>query len=577
MGGFSILSREFLARAPRSLETVLATARRGGLGAPIAFTHDRYAVHYFPKQQAGFKPAAIAFPNGDFILAAGTLFHDGNLGRAALERIYAGYDGTRSIVDACRGAFALVICRDGNITLFNDPLGVYPVFYDREFRAAGSAFLPIARALPRVSLAPQGVYEYVFNGVVSGNDSIVDEIGLLPLNAKLELGARRVLACGSVTPPTETLAVTHAAAVEGLHEILLPYFETIASLFGDRVGCALSGGYDSRLLVAFLRAVGVAPHLSVYGKKEEEDIGLALAIAEGEGLCLDIIDKEIPLVPPEEFAWVVEDNFFTADGYGWDGFFDNGAELRERRNRVAGGTIALNGGAGEIMRNFFYLRGRAYTPREIVWSFYSRFDPRTCGAGFDEEQYFRAMERKIGELVGAERERLSRVTIDWLYHLFRCRSWDGRANAVNGKFGYTALPFLDAAVTGFACRIPSRLKNHGAIEAALIARIDPRLASFVSVYGHSFDRPPPLSRRVHDYLTYLRPPSLRRVSFRFQHRLGRARRHGPYVAAPFVAAALPGELATARRFFDLDAVRDGGQWARILSLEYLARRLGIST
>ena len=574
MGGFSIVSRDYLARAPAALDTVLATARRGGLGAPVEFAHERYAVHYFPKQQPQIAPAALTFPNGDFIFSVGTLFRGNLFGRAALERIYAEYDGTRSVANGCRGAFALVICRAGQIAAFTDPLGVYPVFYDRDFRAAGSAFLPIARALPILRLSPQSVYEYVFNGVVSGNDSIVDEIGLLPLNAMLVFGDRVSITRGQVKAPSEPLAATAEEAVEELRTILLPYFATIVSLFGNRVSCALSGGYNSRLLVAFLRAAGVSPLLSVYGSREEEDIRLALAIAEGEGLVLDVVDKDAVTVPPEEFAKVVEDNFFIADGYSWDGFFDNGAESRERRRRVAGGVIALNGGAGEIMRNFFYLRGGAYTPREIAWSFYSRFDPRACTDTFNEEEYYRTFERKIADLVGATRVRLSRVTIDWLYHLFRCRSWDGRANAVNGKFGHTALPFLDARVTDFASRIPSRLKNHGAIEAALIARIDPKLAAYPSMYHHPFDRAPPFSRRIHDYLTYLRPPSLRRFSFRLQHRYRTAPRRNPYLAPTYVAAALPGDLDISRHFFRLEAVRDNAQRARILSLEYLARRIG---
>ena len=576
MGGFSIISRDYLARAPAALDTILETARRGGLGAPLEFAHERYAVHYFPKQQQQISPAALAFPNGDFIFSVGTLFHGNRLGRAALEQIYAEHDGTGAVAESCRGAFALVICRGGQIAVFNDSLGVFPVFYDRQFRAAGSAFLPIARVLPNLRLAPQSVYEYVFNGVVSGNDSILDEIGLLPLGATLAFGDGASLTRGRVIPPAEPLALTAEEAVEQLSAILSPYFATIASLFGSRVSCALSGGYDSRLLVAFLRAAGVSPLLTVYGSQEEEDIRLALAIAEGEGLVLDVVDKDAVTVPPEEFAKVVEDNFFIADGYSWDGFFDNGAESRERRQRVAGGAIALNGGAGEIMRNFFYLRGRAYTPRELAWCFYSRFDPRVCSALFDEEEYYRAFERKIADLVGDTRERLPRVTIDWLYHLFRCRSWDGRANAVNGKFGHTALPFLDARVTDFASRIPSRLKNHGAIEAALIARIDPRLAAYRSTYGHGFDRAPPFSRRVHDYLTYLRPPSVRRYSFRLQHRYRAGRRRNPYLSPPYIAAVLPGDFAVARRFFRLDALHDNAQWARVLTLEYLARQLDMA-
>src|SRR5439155_21540411 len=94
------------------------------------------------------------------------------------------------------------------------------------------------------------------------------------------------------------------------------YFAAVVASFGDRVTCALSGGYDSRLILALLRRHGINPRVYVYGPPGDKDVKLARAIAEGEGFALEIVDKDKQLTfSPGEFAAVAEENFLASDGY----------------------------------------------------------------------------------------------------------------------------------------------------------------------------------------------------------------------------------------------------------------------
>jgi asparagine synthase (glutamine-hydrolysing) len=325
--------------------------------------------------------------------------------------------------------------------------------------------------------------------------------------------------------------------------------------------------------VALLRRHGARPSLYVYGRSEDSDVTLATAIAKGENLSLDAIDKsQYRTWEPDEFAAVAHRNFLAADGYSWSGIFDNGAELEQQARRVSDGMIALNGGGGEIFRNFFYLRDVSYTPREFLWSFYSRFDPRVCTELFDEEMYLRQLERKLEILIGERLASLPRPLIEWLYHNFRCRAWDGRVNTINSSFGYTGLPFLERPVTDHASGIPIAWKNHGAYEAELMQRADRRLAAYTSSYGHDFSGPPPLSRKFVDYGTYLRPNRLRRISYRVQHRMRRYATPSQYLGKAYMNAVLPDGAQVTSRLFRLEHVNDPKQMTRILSLEYLIRQ-----
>jgi hypothetical protein len=352
------------------------------------------------------------------------------------------------------------------------------------------------------------------------------------------------------------------------------YFSALARSFGDRVRCALSGGYDSRLILAFLRRHGIKPSLYVYGRAAERDVQLAAEIARREGFVLDVIDKDNrPIIPAEVFLETAHRNFLATDGYGYAGIFHNGAETEELTRRVLGDTIAIHGGGGEIFRNFFYLPNRGYTINKLLWSFYSQFNPAACTAGFDSGSYYHELERKVMDVLGSDEPRLSRPAIEWLYHRFRCRAWNGKVDSISGRYGFTAMPYLERSITEHASALPLRWKNHGAYEAELIRRVDSRLAGYPSIYGHDFSGPPPLSRRLLDYLTYLRPPWLRRYTYRLK--CFRRRGDWPaYMASRYRDAVLPGGITVPRRLFRLDRVGDPLQYTRILSLEYVLRQFG---
>jgi asparagine synthase (glutamine-hydrolysing) len=322
-----------------------------------------------------------------------------------------------------------------------------------------------------------------------------------------------------------------------------------------------------------LRRHGMRPRVYVYGPPGDKDVRLARAIAEGEGFPLEVVDKEKQRdFTPREFGAVAYSNFLASDGYTWSSIFTNGAERAQRASRVSGNALALNGGGGEIWRNFFYLLDRRYSPREILWSFYSQFDPETCTSAFDQEAYFRQLEHKLQALIGCPHASLPRPLVEWLYHFFRCRAWDGRINNINNTYGYVALPFLERAMTKHASAIPIGWKNHGAYEAELIRRADRQLASYPSGYGHDFSGPPPLGRRLADYGTYLRPPWLRRFAYRVKNRVRRAGEWPDYLHKEYRNAALPGGVQVMNELFQLDRVTDPAQMARILTLEYLVRQ-----
>jgi hypothetical protein len=85
---------------------------------------------------------------------------------------------------------------------------------------------------------------------------------------------------------------------------------------------------------------------------------------------------------------------------------------------------------------------------------------------------------------------------------------------------------------------------------------------------------PPLFRKITDYGTYLRPPWLRRLSYRVQHRMRRYAADPLYLRKSYVNAVVPHGVQVTPKLFRLERVVDPDQLSRILSLEYLAQQFG---
>ncbi|MGE0258279.1 MAG: hypothetical protein AB7H71_12650 [Alphaproteobacteria bacterium] len=575
MGGFILVHKSGWTDYTAVQSAALDVFARRGFPAPVVIATDDYVLMAFAKLQSR-ELALQRFPNGDFVFACGTLFYGGTVGQAAASAFYRDYQGSPGPREHAMGHYAVILRKGGATEIIPDSFGGYHVFCDREMRVASSSFLATASCLDRVAVNAQSAYEYVFMGVVSGNATLFDQIVLAPVNSTISVRPKKVeFVRHSIRIPKTTSDQDFEGSIDRSMGLLDRYFASVVENFGDRVNCALSGGYDSRLIVAFLRRQGVRPSLYVYGRSDDSDVMLAQTIATGENLALEAIDKaQYRTCEPDEFAAIAHRHFLATDGYSWSGIFDNGAELEQQARRTSGGMLALNGGGGEIFRNFFYLRDARYTPTEFLWSFYSRFDPRVCTALFNEQDYFRRLELKLEILTGESFTSLPRPVIEWLYHNFRCRAWDCRVNTINSSFGYTALPFLERAVTEHASAVPIAWKNHGAYEAELIRRADRRLAAYPSVYGHDFSGSPPLSRRLVDYGTYLRPNRVRRVSYRVQHRMRRYATQSQYLGKAYVNAALPNGVQVTPRLFRLEHINDPNQMTRILTLEYLIQQFG---
>lgn len=574
----------FLVRGddPAFAEAALAEARQGfarqGFAAPAALAVPGWTLLHFPYVQGG--PAMRLVRGADFVCAAGTLCFDDRMGEPALAALLDALDPLRPDWSRLRGQFALVLRKGGRTFLLTDYFAAFQLFHDRDHRLFSTSMVAAARALPRVRLDPQGVYEYAFNVVPIGDDTVLADLKLLGPRRAVELLPHGILGHALAKPlPAASGARDPGERIEAASAALLGAVRAHLGPFGDRVQCPLSGGLDSRLLLAALRAAGSRPNLYVYGPAASPDVRIARAIGAAEGLAVAHIDKEaLRSVDPDAFAAEVTRNFDQFDALPTYGnIFDNGGHRIAQNARHAEGALAASGGCGEIFRNFFFLPDRPITAAAVAGTFFARFDRRDATGLFDPSAFLAAIREKI--LAALEipgyRGPLPRLLIEHIYPRVRCRALFGREISLEARRSPYLMPFLDAALVAEAMTLPIPLKNAGRFEARLIAAIDPALARHPSAYGHDFLGPPGRRHRFDEWATRIRPPWLRRASYGLRRRLQPIQdEHGGLLAPAFMGRVIDLEFPILRRYFHLNRIADSGLWRRLAALEYFAASLG---
>jgi hypothetical protein len=516
-------------------------------------------------------------------LCVGPIWYRGRFGPEALQRLLSeteprGNDGAPSLDETqLRGNFALFLHRHGRAWLLNDALGFVRVYSSDDGCFHSTSWLAARAYTGSADINEAAAIEYVLLGAVHDDRTIAPGVTKLPLGHGLDLRTRRAWRRFQQDGEPDSPYRSIDEAVEGIGDYLLGVFREIAAAFPGRTSAALSGGFDSRLIVAGLLAQREQPRLFVYGAPDSEDVPIARQVAEAEGIPLTVFDKDLMNreLPVPDLVQLVGNALFF-DGLPNDGIDDPGADRTTRLLQGAGDYLVLNGGGGEIFRNFFHLPNRRFRPIDIVRAFYRGFDPavfRRAGGLADYQQSLaRSIARSVG-LPGADSDtsvRLTRSQTELVYPFFRCHHWMGLNNSAIVRHGFFGTPLVDLQTVRATAALPLAWKNAGLLESRLIARLHAGIASRPSSYGFRFSDGPDARARRSEWLTGLRPAFARPLINAARRRLQRVQVSPAYVAR--ARAMLPGEWRL-DPVLDLARLSENSAFARALSVEVVSREL----
>jgi len=576
MGGIYLLRDHEDGSAHPSQGAIQRRYRAQGFDDGVVLDLDGWRGRHFEFAVGG--PEGLYHHGTDLIAVAGTLAYDGQMGRAALAALLA--DAAPPSLDWSRlaGQFVALVRKAGRSFLFTDYFAAFQLFRSADGRVVSTSLLGMLDAVPHVRFDRQGLYEYAFNIAPIGDRTVFADITMLGPGTMLEL-----VPGGSILHPL-VKPLPGAIVVESLADRIERHRHHLAAViaphldwFGDHVRCALSGGLDSRLVLAALRAGGCRPTTYVYGPPHSADVRASTAIGATLGFPVEHIDKSEHPLDSDTFPAEVTRAFHQLDGLpNFGNIFDGGANVAAMAARHADGVLAASGGCGEVYRDFFFLRDRPLTPAVLASTFFARFTARDATALFDPRQFLDAIADEIAAGLGVSRtDKVPRVLIEQAYPRIRCRALFGREISTEARYSAYLMPFLDHQLVADAVGLPLVLKQAGAFEGMLLNAISPELARLPSAYGHHFAEPPSRAHRRAEWSTRIRPTWLRRHSYALQRRLRPVvDDHGHLPAPDLMSMVLDPDMPIMRRYFALDQVADGGLLRRIACLEYLAEQLG---
>lgn len=528
-------------------------------------------------------PAQLGVPNNELSTTTGTaycvgaLWYAGKFGTPALRQLLEELDAGGHIDETrLRGNFAAFLQTSRCCLLCNDLAGFVRIYSSSDTAFYSTSWLATCAYAGAVEVDGAAAIEYVLLGASHSDATVARGITSLPLASAYDLTHKciharpRIWLDARSTPPA-----TLDAAIATIATYLETTFAEVTEAFPGRTRIALSGGFDSRLILAGLLRAGNLPELFVYGDARSKDIPIARRVAARAGGQLEVIDKrELDRQRPAIDLQQLTATSLFFDGLPNDGIWDAGSDRRTRLAQMAGGYLAMNGGGGEIFRNYFHLPDRPLSALDIVRTFYRGFDRKVLREHGALATYERRLAAAILSAIAPEQHAIGRVLdrsrIELAYPWFRCHYWMAVNNSVASRHGYYTTPLADPVSVALAWRLPLAWKNAGLLESRLMAYLHPSVAGETSAYGFRFTDGPGARARLDAWMTRARPVFARP----WIAAVGR-RARGRGVAPAFLAqcrALLPGEWQV-ELWLDLSRLPDDQALARALAIEVWWREL----
>lgn len=445
----------------------------------------------FARQEGMGGEIAQDAATGSWLLAVGTWFHKDGYATGAEDRLLTRVldVGAEQVARELEGLFVIVFGdgRSREVALITDVVGSRHCFartLAQGIALSGSSLL--LAGLGEATLDRVACEEFLRVGVIYEDRTFFREVRKLAPASVLRFGAGKLLAARRYWRLTELEPdkFKGAAAVRALSEQLVNAARNIGRVFTPAV-CDLTGGYDSRAMVAAFQTAGVDFATTVAGAAKDSDVVIAQRLAtltgkphwhleNGVTASLATLKAALPLT---------------------DGEFDlvDYARVRALHLQLAAQfAISINGSFGEVGRGYWW---------DLLWprlGARERLDARKLAARryaveADSPQLFPPggglnliehlaglIERANAELVGWP----NTAQMDNVYLMLRMQRWQGRLASGTDQIWPCLSPFMLRSVLETMLQTEARLRRRSLLARCVILTLQPKLATYPLESGY---------------------------------------------------------------------------------------------
>ncbi len=598
MGNFLVVisSREVAGQADRLFRTGLALAQSIKFQKPTRVVEAPWVrMASFARQNGTGTPIVSEARTGSWLLSIGTWFHEQGFGSGEQVQLLDRYltVGGERLGREMEGFFVVVIgdARTRETIVLTDINGSCHGFLrsQRGWVALSGSSLLLA-SLGTFHLDAVGCQEFLEGGISYEDRTFYREVRKLPpatvmrFSEGARIAERRYWKISDLAPES----LDGPRAVEGLWHSLTQAARDITRIH-ERPACDLTGGYDSRALVAAFLATNAPFSTVVTGAKTKRDVVVAKALARITGM------PHLNLLPKEQMSF---DQVCDAHGFT-DGEFDPveyAGILHVHRILAEHFDISINGSYGGIARALWWElllphigARRKLDAHKLARSRYAsgRFDPSLFppGTRVNLTSHLTGVVERINERLW---DLPNTLQMDHINLAMRIHRWQGRIASSTNQLWPCLSPFGFRTVLETVLQTRSRLRLGSLLVRRMLSEYQPRLAE--APLDRGYPAAPVTWKNVHRF-----HPMLRYYVSRVSSKLARMAGLGIGPAAPGlgliparlqlwreepVRELMNPETMRVRTLLDPVALRHflvlsqredfafNEQWNRLLSLEY---------
>lgn len=443
---------------------------------------------------------------GSFFLYSGTLFFNKKTGTDALRQLESELKQNRRLEDlTLTGNFVLVLFFKGKVQISQDILGGYACFTDDKKAWFTSNFVSASFLNSHFGFNKQEYQEYCLFGLVFGRKTVLEGIETTDPTLVYELTSTRTISKKFKIPE---LIYNKSECLELNVQAVLSEFENYKIAYSESIATALSGGYDTRLMLAACLNLGLLPKLYVYGRSTDKDVIVAKNIAKGEGYLLEHFDNSINQnADATNLVERIRTNFWDFDSFG--NLFSGEQDMKLRLARTKESRLVLHGWGGAIYRDIWITSIRNIRLGSLIRLFYDTGEVE--GFGIDPHVFWENIEQKVfsqAKPFGISDKIIDQELVDRVFFLHRV-NFNHTNTIINGYLGNSVMPFTAEGVALNSFSIPNKFKKFGVFESEMIKTLHPKIASYNSEYGFDFFSGPSFKHKIKQTIQRALSPNLK--------------------------------------------------------------------
>lgn len=484
-----------------NLDAVKRVFRKKGFTKPKVFNLGVMTLWLYRKQLIDEDNYVFA-PNGAELFVTGSVVYKGLSYRQSIQEILIDYSNGNLNFDSLLGSFCLIFNHNEKIEIFTDRLCTHHVFFDEGLGRISSSFLAmIASSSKPCHLNRLAFYEKITTGYNIGPDTLFDEIKQLTPTLKERLGNDTIrFIPHPATSDTLILSKKQGfqTCVQTQLQALVSYFNHIKPL-AIEYGCdlGLSSGYDSRLILALAKKVGLpaSVHSHYTMTVHEAEVETAEKIAKSADVPFRKNQtRRIEDHSEASLYEIMEDGLYYYDGRTGDnsGAFSETYTRTYKLKTLGKERLRLNGEGGEIYRNYYHTASPMVYFRDWfinhLFYWYAQETLRSKNLMQSVEDYIFS---KVSNLLEIPHH-------GWVNQLFLRRYYgeihlpycEGFLANADNQLAFFLFPFMEMANLYPAYQATPYIGFAGKFEATMIECLNPKIASFSSHYGFPLNQPP---------------------------------------------------------------------------------------